>query len=592
MTFQIISLLIILGIALVFFTFEWLSVDIVALGVLLALVLFRLVPLDRAFVTFGSDTVILILGLLILTATLVRTGVVEIAGRLFMRRLNNNPKQILWIVMGAAAGMSAFMSNTAAAAFFVPIVMGLANRLRINASRLLMPLAFAAILASSVTLVGTSTNIVVSGVMTQYGLSPMRMFELTPVGLPIVLVGLAYMAFVGIRLVPQRSVKQDLTSEFDMPPYTTEITIMSASPLVGKTLSESGLGRDMDITVLRIVRDDGKVLAPLADERLTAGDVLLVEASRDEIVKIKDSVGIGIEDQTTLNDPDLQAEDVDLAEVILLPRSPFIGRRPRGLELRERFGLQVLAINRHEQTIHRKVSQVPLRMGDVLLVQGPRQNISVLERNNAFRVIGRLDTTTPDFARARLSVAIFVGALLLATLELVSLPVAVLIGVVLVFLTNCITPEEAYRAVEWKAIILIGSMLAFGTAMEYTGTAQFLARQIVLIVGDANPIWLLSSFFGLTVLLTQPMSNQAAAVVVLPVAIQAALQLGLNPRTFAMMIAIAASTSYITPLEPACLIVYGLGHYKFMDFIKVGSLLTVLIYLLAILLVPIIWPLA
>ena len=592
MTIEIILLLVILGITLVFFTFEWLSVDIVALGVLLSLVLLGLVPLERAFDSFGSDTVVLILGLLILTASLVRTGVVEITGRYLLKRVTANPNRLLWMVMGAGAGMSAFMSNTAAAAFFVPTVIGLANRLKINASRLLMPLAFAAILASSVTFVSTSTNIVVSGVMTQYGMPPMRMFELTRVGLPIVVVGLLYMASIGQRLMPQRASQEDLTVEFDLPSYLTEISIMESSPLAGKTLAESGLGHDLDITVLRIVRDEDKLLAPRADETLEKGDVLLVEANRDEIIKIKDSVGIGIASETPHYDPDLQAEDVQLAEVILLPRSPFIGRRPRGLDLRERFGLQVLAINRQEQTIHRKISQVPLRMGDVLLVQGPRTNISLLERNNAFRVLGMLEDVTPDYSRARLAVGIFIGALLLATFNILTLPVAILAGVVISFLTKCITPEEAYREVEWKAIILIGSMLAFGSAMEYTGAAQFLARQIVLLLGDGNPIWLLSAFFILTVLLTQPMSNQAAAVVVLPVAIQAALQLGLNPRTFAMMIAVAASTSYITPLEPACLIVYSLGHYKFLDFIKVGSLLTIVVYIIAILLVPRIWPIS
>ncbi|UCH60736.1 MAG: SLC13 family permease [Anaerolineales bacterium] len=571
--------------------FEWLSVDIVALAVLLALVLFRLIPLDQAFISFGSDTVVLILGLLILTATLTRTGVVEIIGGVLLKRLRGDPNRLLWMVMGSAAGMSAFMSNTAAAAFFVPIVMGLTKRLKINASLLLMPLAFAAILASSVTLVGTSTNIVVSGILTQYGLPPISMFELTPIGLPIVVAGLLYMVTIGVRIIPQRNSQEDLTVEYNLPSYLTEISIMSTSPLVGKTLSESGLGRDLDITVLRIVRDDDILLAPQADERLEAGDVLLVEARRDEIVKVKDAVGIGLADEYSLSEKDLQTEDIQLAEVILLPRSPFIGRRPRVLKLRDRFGLQILAINRHEHTIHRKISQIPLRMGDVLLVQGPHLNISMLERNNTFRVIGTLDTSVPDFSRARMSMAIFLGALLLATFNMVSLPVAVLVGVVLVFLTNCITPEEAYREVEWKAIILIGSMLAFGSAMEYTGTAQYLAQKIVQIVGNANPIWLLSAFFGLTVLLTQPMSNQAAAVVVLPVAIQTALQLSLNPRTFAIMIAVAASTSFITPLEPACLIIYGLGHYKFFDFVKVGSLLTIVVFLIAIFLVPIIWPL-
>jgi di/tricarboxylate transporter len=251
----------------------------------------------------------------------------------------------------------------------------------------------------------------------------------------------------------------------------------------------------------------------------------------------------------------------------------------------------VLAINRHETTLHSKISQIPLQMGDVLLVQGSRFNIASLEKNNTFRVLGMVEDQRLNYRRAWLATGIFVGALLLAIFNLVSVPVAVLLGSLAAFLTRCITPEEAYRDIEWKAIILIGSMLAFGSAMEYTGTAKFLAMQIVEWIGHSNPVWLLTGFFALTVMLTQPMSNQAAAAVVLPVALQTAIQLGLNPRTFAMMIALAASTSFITPLEPACLIVYGLGRYRFTDFTKVGSLLTVVIYIIAIFLVPRVWPL-
>jgi di/tricarboxylate transporter len=274
-----------------------------------------------------------------------------------------------------------------------------------------------------------------------------------------------------------------------------------------------------------------------------------------------------------------------------MPRSPLIGRKLTGVDLREEYGLQVLAINRHEASIHRNIGTIPLQMGDVLLVQGPYSNLAVLEHNNTFRVLGSIEDRRLDPRRAWTAIAIFVGSLFLAVLNLVTLPVAVLLGALGMFVTRCITPEEAYREVEWKAIILIGSLLAFGSSMQYTGTAKYLAMLITEMTKNAEPVWLLTGFFVLTVILTQPMSNQAAAAVVLPVALQTALHLGLNPRTFAMMIAVAASTSYITPLEPACLMVYGLGRYRFMDFIKVGSILTVLIYIVAISLVPLVWPL-
>ena len=591
MTLQIATLLVILGIALVLFSFEWVSVDIVALGVLLSLVLTGLIPAEMAFAGFGNETVIMILGLFILTAALARTGVIEIVGRTLLSHIKDDPNRLTLMVMGAAAAMSTFVNNTACAAFFAPIVMGLSRRLRISASRLLMPMAFAIILASSMTLISTSTNIMVDGLMRQYGLEPMGMFELTPVGLPVLLVGLAYMFLLGRRIVPDRSNPDELTQEFELRPYLTEIVILPDSPLSGKTLAETGLGREYDFTVLRITRNESAHLAPHGDVRLQQGDVLLVEGQRDQLIQVKDRVGIGLAEQASLSDPDLQTDDLQLAEVILLPRSALIGRRLTGLDMREQYGLQVLAINRHEATLHQKISQTPLQMGDVLLVQGPRFNLAAEEKNNTFRVLGTFEDRRLNHRRAWRAMAIFVGVLLLAIFDVVSLPVAVLIGILLVFITRCITPEEAYREVEWKGIILIGSMLAFGSAMDYTGTAKYLAAQIASLTGHADPLWLLTGFFVLTVILTQPMSNQAAAAVVLPVALQTALHLGLNPRTFAMMIALAASTSYITPLEPACLIVYGLGRYRFTDFIKVGSLLTVLIYFVAILLIPRIWPL-
>ncbi len=591
MTTEIGILLLILGIALVLFSFEWVAVDIVALGVLLALILTGLLPADMAFSGFGNESVAMILGLFIMTAALARNGVIDVVGRSLISRISDDPRRLNWIVMGSASIMSAFMSNTAATAFFAPIVMGISRRLHVSASRLLMPLAFSAILASSITLISTSTNIVVSGLMRQYGLAPMGMFELTPVGLPVLLAGLTYMAIIGRRLIPERSQPDDLTLEFDLGPYLTEIMILPDSPIDGKSLKEIGLGKDFDFTVLRITRESDNVLAPQADVRLKHGDVLLVEGQRDQLLKIKDRVGIGVSEDFSFTSPLLKADDMQLAEVILLPRSPLIGRRLTGIDLREQYAIQVLAINRHEMTIHSKISQIPLQMGDVLLIQGPRFNLATLEKNNIFRVLGMVEGRSKLNRRAWQATTIFIGSLLLAIFNVVSVPVAVLLGTLAAFLTRTITPEEAYRDVEWKAIILIGSMLAFGIAMEHTGTAKFLAMQIVDWSGTSNPVWLLTGFFALTVILTQPMSNQASAAVVLPVALQTALQLGLNPRTFAMMIALAASTSFITPLEPACLIVYGLGRYRFTDFIKVGSLLTVLIYLIAIIMVPWVWPL-
>lgn len=591
MTPEITVVLAVIAVALILFSFERVPTDVVALGVMLALILSGVLTPDEAFAGFGSETVLMIFGLLILTATLERTGVVDIAGRAIMRYTGNTINQTLLVIMIASATLGAFMSNTASTAFFIPIVIGIVNRKQLSPSKFLMPLAFSSILSSSVTLISTSTNIVVSGLLTQHGMAPMGMFELAPVGIPIAVAGIAYMMTLGQRLIPDRAQADPDYLDTSLRPYLTEVLILPGSPLIGKTLEEASLGNQMGLNVVRVVRDKTAHFIPQPNFVLEKNDVLLVEGAREDVLKIKDTAGIDIKADVKLSDPQLQTGDIALSEVLIMPGSPLTGRTLKGMGFRERYGLQVLGINRHDAKIRTKISVVPLKVGDVLLVQGRSANIARLEREKTSRILAPVDSKRPNVQRAPQAIAIFMTSLLLATLSIVPLPVAVLLGTVAAFMTRCITPEEAYREIEWKALILIGSMLAIGTAMQKTGTAEYLAAQIIGITGGAGPYLLLTGFFILVVILTQPMSNQAAAVVVLPIALQTALQVDLNPRTFAMMIAVAASCSYLTPLEPSCLMVYGPGRYKFMDFVKTGSVLTLVIFALAIVLVPLVWPL-
>ncbi|HUP21139.1 MAG TPA: SLC13 family permease [Gemmatimonadota bacterium] len=591
MTPEIALLLSIVGIAIVLFAFERIPADLIGLGIMLSLVLTGILVPEQAFAGFGSDTVMMILGLLIMTAALLRTGVVEMAGRAILRRGGTDPDRLLVLVTVSVAALSAFISNTAAAAFFLPIVMGVALRSGASPSRFLLPMAFAAILTSPVTLISTSSNMVVSGLMTDYGMEPIGMFELAPVGIPIAVVGLVYLLTVGRRLIPSRPAPRDLAEEFGLGPYLTEVVVLAKSKLAGKTLAESGFGRDLDLTVLRILRGGKKPVGARAETRLEEGDVLIVEGRRDEILKIKETGGLDIRPDVELGGPAAEGEDLVLAEGMVLPGSPLIGRTLRSTEFRERHGLQVLAIHRHGETLRDQLSRVRLRLGDALLVQGDADRLAELEAQNVLAVVGAERGERPRLGRAWLAIGIFVASIAAATLGVLPLAVAFMTGALVTMATRCITPQEAYRDIEWKVLILIGSMLALGVAMEETGTAELLAGGIVEAAGGASPYWLLSGFFLLTVVLTQPMSNQAAAIVVLPLAIETALAAGLEPRTFAMMVAVAASVSYLTPLEPACLMVYGPGRYRFFDFLKVGAPLTVAIYLIAIALVPLVWPL-
>jgi di/tricarboxylate transporter len=575
--------------AMVLFSIERIPVDLTALGILLFLIITGPLPAEVAFEGFGSDVVVMMLGLLIMVAALTRTGVTDVVGRVLLNRSGDSEQETLLVVMGIAALVGAFMSNTTATAFFLPIVITMARRMKTSPAKFLMPLAFASILVSSVTLISTSTNIVVSGLMEDLDLAPIGMFELAPVGIPIAVVGIGYMFVLGRRLVPDRIPEEEI-QQMSTRLYLTEILIPEGSPLAGKTLAQSRLGAEMDLKVLRIVRDGRRYLVPRATTELEEGDVMLVEGTRESVLDVKEENGVEIKADVEFPSEEIDVAEVGLTEVVVLPSSPLTGRTLRGLDFRDRYGLQVLAINRQGESLTRKMSRIRFQVGDVLVVQGREEQIDTLESQNLFRRLSLPGVSLKRRDRAPMALGIFGAAVLAATFNVLSLPVAMLLGAVLVFATRCITPEEAYNQVSWQVLILIASMLGLGVAMEITGTATFVAHQIVQVAGRSQVFWLLSAFFGLTVLLTQPMSNQAAAAVVLPVAVQTARALGLNPRSFAMMVALAASCSYLTPLEPACLLVYGPGRYRFLDFLKVGAVPTVLIYGLCILLVPVLWP--
>jgi len=567
---------------------NWWSPDVVALVLVLLLVFTRLLPAKSAFLGFGSETVIMILGLLILTAALEHNGVVDIMGRFILRFTGDRPLGLLAVVMVASAGLSAFMSNTASTAFFLPVVIGITKKSGVNPGQLLLPLAFSGILSSSVTLVSTSTNLVVSGLLTQYGEPAISMFEMAPVGVPITIAGLAYMMLAGALWLGRRRT-ETAPQPVRNRPYLSEVVVLPDSRLVGHTLAESRLDK-MELHVVRVFRSDDQALTPLGNTVVHAGDVLVVEATPEDLLKVKDKAGIEIRADAKYSNPDLPLAALGIAEVIVLARSALLDRTLKSLRFAQRYDLQVLGINRHGEILNRKISEMPLQIGDILLVQGDKDAILALEEEIGFRVIGTFDERKPNRKRALIAITIFVGVLTLATFDVLPLGVAVISGAVVAFLAKCITPEQAYKQLDWRVVILIGSMLAVGTAMETTGTARFLAAQVVRLAGD-SPLLLLGGFFTLTVMLTQIMSNQAAAVVILPIALQTAMQLGLNPRTFAMMVAVAASCSYLTPLEPSCLMVYGPGGYRTSDFLKIGAPLTVLIALLALWYVPRVWPL-
>jgi di/tricarboxylate transporter len=586
--------LILLFVALVLFASERLPVDIVGIILVIGLVLSGVLTAQEGVSGFGDNVIIIIGGLFILTGGLIKTGLVDLIGRRLYKVAGDNEFLLTALIMGTAALSASVLKNTTTTAMFVPVVLGLATRAKIPPSRLLMPLAFGAILGGSCTLIGTSTNLAVSSAIQRYGMEPYSMFELTPVGIVTVAVGMIYMLLVGRKMLPSRGGEDSFTDQYNIREYISELLVLYDSHLVGKTLGDANINLELDLNVLGIMRDGVQRIAPRSHEKIEAGDSLIVEGKLADILNVKAEAGLEIKPDFKLNDFALEGGEVELFEIMVMRDSELVGQTLKTSGFRQKYDLTVLAINRHGENFLDKMSSLPLKFGDVLLVQGNLGKIESFVSDGEFMVLEDVSKGTMRNAKRKWALAAFGLFLALSLSKVVTgvevpLAIAVLLGVLLLLATKTIRHSELYSLIDFRLLVLIACMMSFGIAMEKTGTDKFLADLIVQYFQQYGSIAVLAGFFLMTVALTQPMSNQAAALVVLPVAVKTAVALGLNPRTFAVAITYAASFSFITPLEPACVLIYTPGRYRFMDFVKIGSILTVVVFIAAILLVPIFW---
>ncbi len=588
--------LILLFVAVVLFATEKIPVDIVGILLVIGLVMTGILNVNEGLSGFGDNIIVTIAGLFVLTGGLVKTGIVDLIGRRLYRIAGKNEFLLTTLIMVTAAISASVLKNTTTTAMFVPVVLGLATRAKIAPSKLLMPLAFGAILGGSCTLIGTSTNLAVSSAMQRYGMEPYSMFELTPVGIVTVAAGLLYMLFIGIRLLPNRGGEESLTEQYHIREYISEVTVLPDSHLIGKTLGEANLNLELDLNVLGIIRGEVQRISPKPDERIEVADLLIVQGRLANILNVKSEAGLGIKADFKLRDQDLESDEIELFEVMVMRDSSLAGQTLKTLNFRRKYNLAVLAINRHGETFLDKISDVRLKFGDVLLVQGNRRLIEPFVVEGEMLLLEDVSAGSMRTEKRRWAIAAFGLFLALSLSKLVTgveipLAIAVLLGVLLLLATRTVRYSELYSLIDFRILVLIACMMSFGVAMEKTHTDVFLAGLIQNYFGQYGGTAVLAGFFLLTVGLTQPMSNQAAALVVLPVAVKTAVALGLNPRTFAVAVTYAASFSFITPLEPACVLVYTPGRYRFMDFVKIGTILTIVVFIVAIVLVPVFWKL-
>ncbi|MBK6777391.1 MAG: SLC13 family permease [Flavobacteriales bacterium] len=573
--------------AIILFSTERIGVDLVTGLLLVVLVLTGILTTGEAFAAFGTDFIVMLASIYVITNAVETSGVLdEVANRLSRSKPAKVVGLMLWLLPFTAL-MSAFMNNTTLTALLIPPVLALAKKSKLPASKLLMALAFSSIVGGTCTVIGTSTNIVVSAYLQQHGIATIGMFDFFGIGLVLVAVTLVYMMTLGRWLTPVREAPDEGTATAGRL-YTSEIRVLAGSSLIGTRVGASELTAS-GFEVLSVKRNDHQLFGTRG-MLYKEGDVVLVQGDVDTLLSVKDKAGIEIlADELMAGNG--KSEEVMLTEVLIPSSSRLVGSTIAQARFLDRYGLAVAAVHRAGERLSSHIGKVRLRVGDVLLVQGPPEALHELNDQHNLISLEKFTTDPKRVRKGYISIGLFLVAIVLSTTGLVPLAIAFLCAALATVLLRITDSMQAYTAIDWRLIILIGGMTAMGTAMVNSGADQFLSSWVVKLCAPMGVQGTLAGFMVLTVLLTQPMSNAAAALVVLPIAISAATALGASPVTFGMAVMLSASISLITPFEPSCVLVYTPGRYRFTDFLRVGGPLTAILLVVIFFLVQRQWPL-
>lgn len=590
----IVLTLAVIVLSLVCFVAEWFPADITALMIAIVLMLLGLVTPEQGISGFGNTATITVMAMFILSAGISRTGVVLRVRDLLLQWGGKNVQQQI-LIMGFLVGpITAFINNTAVVAVFLPIVEEWCRKQRISPSKLLIPLSYSTILGGMITLIGTSTNVLASGLSAQLGYGEFGLFQFTTLGLMTFSVGLIYLVFVAPRLLPSRRPPEgDLLDErYDMREYVSEVVIHPRSALIGKTLRSTELQRKFDFDVLELIRDNVHFPQPLADKVLSAGDILLVRSTRDDLLRIRDEQGLDILPDVKFDEEasELTSGEERIGEVLILSNSRLAGSTLKELRFRQRYNATVIAIRRGSDVLRERLGKVPLKFGDLLLVQGPKESFLGLQTTRELLVLEERDVESLRQDKAWIAFGIVLAVIGLAAFNIVPILVSALTGVVLMILTGCLKPGELYGAVRWDVIFLLAGLIPLGIAMDESGATKWLADFLVSLGGDLSGYWVLLFFFVATSLLTEIISNNAAVVLMLPIGVEVAEALSLNPWAFMFAVTFAASNSFMTPIGyQTNTMVYGPGGYKFFDFVRVGGPLNLLMAIVTPILIVLIY---
>lgn len=609
MTLQIGLTLLVILITLIAFIREWAAPDVIALSVLCLVVALGLVDPGKMTEVFKNEAPLTIAALFVIGGCLEKSGAVDHIGRALRDRLSGNTRMAILAFSVITAFFSAWMNNTAIVAIMLPVTLGFARSKNIPASRLLMPLSYASIMGGCSTLIGTSTNILVNGTLRDMGVEPMTMFELAPLGVPLAIAGIAYLTIFGPKIIPARS---SISGALEIDSRTSplyHLLIGGNSSLVGKPLSETPLAdRALGIHVMEVRRQGARLMIPLSKIVVEKNDRFLVAIHRRRGGAAKPEIlfeSIGAQVLSTVTGM--------VSELVVRDESSLLGRTLADADFRQKYNCVVLALHRNGINITSRIADLALEVGDTLLVITAQNNLDALDDTRDF-ILTDAPEDLPEESHTKkvtphvvISWATLVAVVLTATLSdtlhryfavipVIPIYYAAMVGALVLLWLRIITPREAYQAIDWQVLLMLYGLLGLGMAMADTGTAVWLARGLVnvaeqFISPEYLPIAMLWLVFFLTICLTEVLSNNATAVMLVPIVFTLANEIGVNPRPFLIAVTVAASTAFALPMGyQTHMMIYGPGGYKFTDFLKVGIPLDLICWVVSCLLIPLIWP--
>lgn len=579
-------------VAVFLFISKRISFDITSLILMAVLVVSGILTPSEGLSGFSNPATVTIACMFILSEGLRRTGALNIVGDYFMRLGTVNYLLALLVIMAGIGIISAFINNTAAVAIFIPVIISLSKDLKVSPSKLLMPLSFAAMFGGVCTLIGTSTNLLVNSIAEENGIQPFGMFDFSPVGIFFFIAGFLYLFTIGIKIIPERRSHENLTDSFEMQDYLTDVILNEGSKFTGTPLQDTGLVHDLDLDIIEVFDKDNKSKIDRETLVLEANDVLRIRGGVKEINKLLNREDVTIKLNETWQDKDFELGNAQLIETVIAPESSFDGKELSEIAFYQDYEAVLLAVRQEGRVQQENFNKIRLQSGTSLLLYCKKERVQDIKEASEFVLASTIEI--PDFKNEKIPVAlgIIAGVVALAAFNIIPIVASAICGVILMILSGCISNEEAYRSINWKVIFLLGGILPLGVAMQKTGAAQLMADTVITSLESFGPRAILSAFFFLSMMLTNIISNQATAALLAPIAIETASQVGVNAEPLLLAVTYAASLSFMSPIGyQTNTMIFGPGQYTFADFLKVGTPLNIIFWLIGTFLIPIFWPL-